>query len=87
MFSHHVYMAQLGLYNIMLQMYFQQVLNIFDYQIQSNIFAVETTGEYRSQVFRISNSYIDLGIQLFKQFICRLAYHQTYGFDKSVPET
>lgn len=85
-FSHHSYYMQLGAYSVVLQKYFQEKLNINDYTLQSNIFAVETTGEYRSEVFRINNSYIDLGIQEFKQLLVRLAWHQTYGFDKQFPE-
>ena len=54
--------------------------------IQSNIFAVETVGEYRSDSFRINNSYINLGIKEFKQLICRLAWHTLNGFDKEFPE-
>lgn len=85
-FSFRSYYLQLALYSILLQKYFQEVLHISDYTLQSNIFAVETTGEYRSDSFRINNSYIDLGIQEGKQLICRLAWHNRYGFDKEFPE-
>lgn len=84
-FSHHSYYLQLAAYSILLQLYFQRVLNITDYTLQSNIFAVETTGEYRSDSFRINNSYIDFGIQEFKQLICRLAWHNVNGFEKEFP--
>ena len=65
--------------------YFQRILNITDYTLQSNIFAVETTGEHRSDSFRINNSYIDFGIQEFKQLIFRLAWHNVNGFEKEFP--
>lgn len=85
-FSYRSYYMQLAAYSILLQMYFQQVLDIKDYTLQSNIFAVETLGEYRSDSFRINNSYIDFGIQEFKQLICRLAWHSVNGFDKDFEE-
>lgn len=86
-FSHHFYYGQLSVYSVMLQMYFQKILGITDYTLQSNIFAVETTGEHRSDVFRINNSYIEQGIKEFKQLICRLAWHEINGFDKEFNES
>ena len=86
-FSIHFYYGQLAVYQVLLQMYFQQVLDITDYTLQSNIFAVETTGEHRSDVFRINNSYIEQGMKEFKQLICRLAWHEVNGFDKEFPES
>jgi hypothetical protein len=85
--SHSWYYGQLAAYQILLQKYFQEVLHITDYSLQTNFFVVETTGEHRSDVKRLNNSYIDTGIQEFKELICRLAWHQTYGFDKEFPES
>ena len=85
-FSYRSYYMQLAAYSILLQKYFQEILHITDYTLQSNIFAVETVGEYRSDSFRINNSYINLGIKEFKQLICRLAWHTLNGFDKEFPE-
>ena len=85
--SHSWYYGQLAAYQILLQKYFQEVLHITDYTLQTNFFVVETTGEHRSDVKRLNNSYIDTGIQEFKELICRLAWHQTYGFDKEFPES
>lgn len=85
-FEHHFYYGQLFIYSALLQMYFQKVLNITDYTLYTNIFAVETTGEYRSESFRINNSYIELGKKEFKELMVRLAWHTTYGFDKDFPE-
>lgn len=84
-FSYRSYYMQLAAYSILLQLYFQRILGISDYTLQSNIFAVETTGEFRSDSFRINNSYIDFGIQEFKQLICRLAWHTINGFEKEFP--
>ena len=86
-FSAHLYYMQLALYQVVLQKYFQEVLGITDYTLQSNIFAVETTGEHKSECFRINNSYIDLGLKEGKELICRLAWHTIYGFDKEFTES
>jgi len=81
-FTHHSYFMQLALYSIVLQKYFQDTLHINYKDLQCNIFAVETCNQHRADVFRINNSYIDLGIKKAKELICRLAYHEIYGFDK-----
>ena len=85
-FEHHAYYVQLFIYGMMLQKYFQEVLGITDYKMYSNIFAVETTGEHRSESFRINNSYFEQGKKEFKDWIVRLAWHTHYGFDKEFPE-
>ena len=85
-FEHRSYYTQLYIYSVLLQMYFQKILGIDDYTLYTNIFAVETTGEYRSESFRIDNSYIELGKKEFKELMVRLAWHTTYGFDKDFPE-
>jgi hypothetical protein len=73
------------LYNIFLQKYFQEILHIDYRDLQCNIFAVETVNQHRADVFRINNSYIDLGYKLVKEWICKLAYYEKYGFDKKFP--
>lgn len=73
-------------YSVLLQKYFQEILKIDDYTLQSNIFCVETIGEYRSDSFRINNSYVDLGIKEFKELICRLAWLKLYGPKKQFPK-
>lgn len=80
-FEHHRYFRQLGLYSLMLQMYLDHCLYKADYDIKCNIFAVETTGDNKSQMFKINNSYIQYGIQEFKELICRVAYHEVYGYN------
>lgn len=79
--ENHHYERQLALYTLMLQMYLDHCLYKADYNIKCNIFAIETTGDNRSQMFRINNSYIQYGIQEFKELICRVAYHEIYGYD------
>ena len=85
-YEHRSYYTQLYIYSVLLQIYFQKILGIDDYTLYTNIFAVETTGEYRSESFRINNSYIELGKKEFKELMVRLAWHTTYGFDKDFPE-
>lgn len=85
-FENRLYFMQLAAYQIVLQKYFQEILNISNYTLQSNIFAVETVDQHKAESFRINNSYIDAGIEYFKQLICRLAWHTIYGFDKEFPE-
>lgn len=80
-FEYHHYFRQLAVYSLMLQMYLDHCLYKADYNIKCNIFAIETTGDNRSQMFRINNSYIQYGIQEFKELICRVAYHEIYGYD------
>lgn len=68
------YYRQLAIYFLMLQMYLESI-NKADYDIRCNIFAVETTGMNRAKVFKINNSYIQYGINEFKELICRVAWH------------
>lgn len=85
--SHSWYYGQIAAYQVLLQKYFQEVLNINNYTLQANFFVVETTGEHKSNAFRLNNSYIDTGVKEFKELICRLAWHQIYGFDKEFPKS
>lgn len=84
-FYHHIYYAQLAIYSILLQKYFQEVLKITDYTLYANIFAVETTGNYSSECFRINNEYIKLGIKKIKELLGRLSYCELYGYDNELP--
>lgn len=80
-FESKSYYRQLALYTLLLQMYLDHVLYKADYNIKCNIFAIETTGNNRSQLFRINNSYIQYGIKEFKELICRVAYCEVYGYN------
>lgn len=81
-FEHHHYYRQLALYSLMLQMYLDHCLYKSDYNIKCNIFAIETTGDNRAQMFKINNSYIQEGLKEFKELICRVAYHEIYGYER-----
>lgn len=80
------YMRQFTCYLLMLQMYCEQVLNLTDYNYMCNVIVVETTGENRAKVYPINNSYIQYGAKEFKELICRVAWHERYGFDKTIEE-
>lgn len=80
------YMRQFGVYLLLLQMYCEQVLNLMDYNYLCNVIVVETTGDNRAKVYPINNSYIQYGVKEFKELICRVAWHERYGFDKTFEE-
>ena len=80
------YYFQMATYLVVLQMYCRQILHLDDYSYKSNMFVVETTGEHKSANFPVSQAYIDLGIQTMKELLVRLAFHQLYGFDKSIED-
>lgn len=76
------YYRQLGIYMMLTQMYFDYIRYMANYNYKCNIILVETTGENRSKLCRISNSYILEGLKEFKELICRVAYHEIYGYDR-----
>lgn len=84
-FESHHYFRQLAYYLICLQMFMKEIKNLKDYSYECNIFAVETTGTHQSKRIPINQAYIDLGIKEFKDLICRVAYHQKYGFENKYP--
>lgn len=81
------YMRQFSIYLMMLQMYCEQVLKLTDYNYKCNVFVVETTGQNKAKTYQINNSYIQYGIKEFKELICRIAYHELYGYDKTIELT
>lgn len=78
------YMRQFACYLMMLQMYCEQVLGLLDYNYKCNVIVVETTGQNKAKVFPINNSYIQYGAKEFKELICRIAFHELYGYDKTI---
>lgn len=78
------YMRQFSVYLMMLQMYCEQVLGLTDYNYKCNVIVVETTGNNKSKVFPINNSYIQYGAKEFKELICRVAFHELYGYEQTV---
>lgn len=80
------YFRQFGVYFLLLQMYCEHVLGLTDYNYMCNVIVVETTGEHHSKVFPVNNSYIQYGLNEFKQLMCRVAYHEINGYDKNFEE-
>lgn len=68
------------MYLLLLQKYVKEILNLKNYTYRVNMIVVETTGQNRCQVFPVSQAYIDEGKKELKELLCRVAYHQTYGF-------
>lgn len=78
------YMRQFTCYLMMLQMYVEQVLGLTDYNYKCNVFVVETTGNNRAKTYPVNNSFIQYGAKEFKELICRVAFHEIYGYDKEI---
>lgn len=78
------YMRQFSCYLMMLQMYCEQILGLIDYNYKCNVIVVETTGNNKAKVFPINNSYIQYGAKEFKELICRIAFHELYGYDQTI---
>lgn len=86
-FDHHHYYNQLFLYLLLLKWHLMKNLNMVDYNYRSNIWAVETTGENKADCFNISQSYLDLGKKEIKELLVRVAWHETYGWDKNFEQS
>lgn len=78
------YMRQFSVYLMMLQMYCEQILGLTDYNYRCNVIVVETTGNNKAKMFPINNSYIQYGAKEFKELICRVAFHELNGYDKTI---
>ncbi len=85
--SMHHYYRQIACYLIMLQMYVKQILHKEDYSYECNFFVVETNNKFQSRRFKVSQGYIDAGLNEFKELMCRIAYHTKYGFKEKFPTT
>lgn len=71
-------------YLMMLQMYVEQILKLEGYNYMCNVFVVETTGQNRAKTYPVNNSFIQYGAKEFKELICRVAFHEIYGYDKTI---
>ena len=78
------YFRQFSVYLMMLQMYVEQVLKLEGYNYKCNVFVVETTGQNRAKTYPVNNSFIQYGAKEFKELICRVAFHEIYGYDKTI---
>jgi len=78
------YYRQFACYLMLLQMYCEQILGLTDYNYKCNVIVVETTGKNEAKIFPINNSYIQYGAKEFKELICRVAFHELYGYDQTI---
>lgn len=82
--NYHYY-RQMGIYMMILQIYMKSK-GYTDYSYKSNMMVVESTPDFKSEVFPVSQSYIKKGLQEFKELICRVAWHEYHGYDKELNE-
>ena len=79
------YYRQMGIYMMILQIYMKSQ-GYDDYKYQSNMMVVESTPTFKSNAFPVSQAYIKKGLEEFKDLICRVAWHEFYGYDKEINE-
>ena len=84
-FQTYRYYRQIAIYMLILQWYLKS-LNYNDYTYQANMMVVESTPDFKSEVYPISQAYIKKGLEEFKELICRVAWHEHYGYDKELNE-
>ena len=82
--NYHYY-RQMGVYMMILQIYMKSK-GYTDYSYKSNMMVVESTPDFKSEVFPVSQSYIKKGLEEFKELICRVAWHEYHGYDKELDE-
>ena len=80
------YYRQMACYSLVLQAYCKTILGLEDYSYKSNMLVVESTPNFKTDVFPVSASYIKQGLIEFKELICRVAWHEYYGYDKEINE-
>ena len=82
--TYHYY-RQMGIYMMILQIYMKSQ-GYTDYSYKANMMVVESTPDFKSDVFSVSDSYIKKGLEEFKELICIVAWHEYYGYDKQLNE-
>lgn len=84
-FQNYRYYRQIAIYMLVLQWYLKSQ-NYNDYTYQANMMVVESTPDFKSEVYPISQAYIKQGLIEFKELICRVAWHEYNGYDKELDE-
>lgn len=84
-FQNYHYYRQIGIYMMVLQIYMKSQ-NYNNYSYKSNMIVVESTPDFNSNIFPVSQSYIKKGLEEFKELICRVAWHEYNGYDKQIDE-
>ena len=84
-FQNYRYYRQMGIYMLILQCYLKSQ-GYSDFKYEANMMVVESTPDFKSDVFPVSQSYIKQGLVEFKELICRVAWHEKFGYDKELNE-
>jgi len=79
-FQKYHYYRQIAFYLVVLQIYLQ-TQGYTGYTYKANMAVVQTLPEYNSKLYEVPEKYIKLGMQEFKELICRVAFHETHGYD------
>ena len=82
-FQNFSYYRQMGVYMMIFQMYCK-TLGYEGYKFKSNMIVVESQNPHNCKVFPVNSSYIKEGLAEFKELICRVAWHETNGYDKEL---
>lgn len=84
-FVHYHYARQMGMYLWMLFHLCKKEFNVDKtWNISSNIIAVETVGENKSRVFRVSKSQLTAGKKEFQRLLKMVGVCQIKGFDDTI---
>ena len=84
-FQNYRYYRQIAIYMLILQWYLKSQ-GYDGYNYEANMMVVESTPDFKSEVYPISQSYIKRGLIEFKELICRVAWHEYHGYDKELDE-
>jgi len=79
-FQKYHYYRQIAFYLVVLQIYLQ-TQGYVGYTYKANMAVVQTLPEYNSKLFEVPEKYIKLGMEEFKELICRVAFHEINGYD------
>ena len=82
-FQTYRYYRQMAIYMLVLQIYLKSK-DLNNYTFKSNMIVVESTPDFKSDVFNVSQKYITEGLNEFKELICRVAWHEHNGYDKEI---
>lgn len=84
-FQKYHYYRQIAFYLIVLQIYCKS-LGYEGYTYKANMAVVQTLPEFSSKLHTVSEKYIKLGMEEFKELICRVAFHELNGYDVEFKE-
>jgi hypothetical protein len=82
-FDKFCYYRQMAFYGWMLKSYAEEAYSR-PFTLTANMLVVQTLKPFHSMVFNVKNEAIKRGWKEFKELICRVAYHETHGYDKLI---